>query len=181
LITRILKTYPAPREAFRAEMAREPGEERLLAFAMLAALVTFLGNLPNLLTMPTDAPRNALIGASLVMTLILGPIMLYCVAGLSHFVAGFFRGKGSYRSARHALFWAVIVAAPILLGYALIRIILDPLPAGSWAILPAIQLFTLWLWASFLAEVEAFSTLSVMLVFVAIAVFFAITLFMFGG
>ena len=119
----ILMAYIRPRETFRSKRAH-PGmrEGTALAYLILACMVMLAARLPDLpgLAGP-DRPLAGLLAASLVGFLILGPLLMYLVAGISHLVMRTAKGQGDGLSSRLALFWAVMVATPVVLAAAVLR------------------------------------------------------------
>ncbi|RMF36548.1 MAG: YIP1 family protein [Alphaproteobacteria bacterium] len=158
---RLAGGYRHPRAAFRAERAGDPPESRLLFYVVLACLVIFAARLPVLTrAVPPGLEAAALptwFGGLFVANVIFAPLMLYGLAALSHLGSRLFGGRGTWKDARLALFWALLLAAPLVvvvnaaetvlgLGGTVVGTVLEVLP------LPAF----LWFWAVFLDEVEGF-------------------------
>ena len=57
------------------------------------------------------------------------PLMAYGLAGLSHLVARAFGGRGSWYSARLALFWTLLATTPAWLLHGLVAGFIGPGPA----------------------------------------------------
>jgi len=130
-ITReILRSYRAPRAAFRAQLAAGRREDRAVAYLLGACLVVFIGQWPRLrreaLTNPEGPPFDALVAGALFGWLFLMPLLLYGLAALSHLAARAFGGQGTWYRARLALFWALLVASPLMLLYGLVAGIIGP-------------------------------------------------------
>lgn len=159
LAGRVLSAYGGIRASFRAERARAPSEARLLFYAMLAAGLVLVARLPQLAAaVPAGAPPAAFLGANLVAHVFFGPLLLYGLAALSRLAAAAAGGRGDWRGARLALFWAVLLGAPLSLlagaaGNLAAALGLPPGPVLS----TAAGLATLWFWALCLAEAEGFA------------------------
>jgi hypothetical protein len=91
-------------------------EDRVLVFALLACLMIFVAQVPRLWlesVLDTEIPFIALVSASLFGWMFLAPLLLYALAGLVHLGARMLRRQSSPYTARLALFWALLSAAPI--------------------------------------------------------------------
>lgn len=119
----ILRTYRAPRRVMRrlleALVSDDRPEARVLVYLLTGCLIVFVGQVPGLLALPMDAPdappREALLGITFFGWLFVWPLLFYLLAALSHLVARLFGGKGSYLTARAALFWTVFAVSPLML------------------------------------------------------------------
>ncbi|WP_118132669.1 YIP1 family protein [Oceanicella sp. SM1341] len=163
LIGRVLAGYGGVRASFRMEEERQPHESRLLFYAMLAMTVIFAARLPELVRQApppqpgAEDPGPAFVGALFVSHVLFGPLMLYVLAALSHFVARRMGGQGSYASARLALFWALLLAAPLTLVAGVLNS-LARLGGVDLAELPSavVSIVSLWFWSLCLTEAERF-------------------------
>ena len=54
------------------------------------------------------------------------PLVMYGVAAITHLVAKMFGGKGSFYTARLALFWTLLAMSPLILFYGLVRGLIGP-------------------------------------------------------
>ena len=97
-----------------------------------------------------------MLGASLMSWVFVAPLLLYCVAGLSHIVARPFGGKGDFYRARIALFWALLASSPLILLNGLVAGFIGPGPALGVVGFVWFACF-LWFWLSglWVAEREA--------------------------
>lgn len=119
----ILTAYLQPRVVYRAKRD-QPGmrEGVALAYLILACLVMLAARLPDIPPLAgPERPLAGLLAANLVGFLILGPLLLYLVAGISHLVLRTAGGRGDGLSSRLALFWAIMVSTPAVLAAAVLR------------------------------------------------------------
>jgi hypothetical protein len=130
-------------------------EDRALAYLMAGCIVVFIAQLPRLAREAhiSGEDLDMLMGATLMAWIFIAPLVLYCVAGLSHLVAKLFKGRGTPYGARLALFWALLASSPLML--------LNGLVAGFVG--PGVELqavgflwfaFFLWFWLSGLIAAE---------------------------
>lgn len=134
-ITRsILATYRSPSRAVRRLLQGGQREDRALAYLFAGCLLVFVSFLPQAARqahLSPDVPLEARIGGAILGWLILMPLILYVVAGLSHLLARIVGGKGTWFGARIALFWALLAAAPLWLFHGLIAGFIGPGPGRS--------------------------------------------------
>jgi Na+(H+)/acetate symporter ActP len=125
----ILRTYRAPRAVLRGILAAGPREDRAIAYVMLACLIIFVAQWPLMSREAFENPEvpfEARLGATLIAWLFAMPLVLYGLAGLSHVVARLFGGKGSWYSARIALFWTLLAVSPLMLLRGLVAGFIGP-------------------------------------------------------
>ncbi len=155
-----------PRAAMARQMREGSSEERALFHLMAACGLGFLASLPaairNARAVEADDALAATIGAHLFGFLFVAPLLMYGVAALVHLGARAFGATGRYLHARMALFWALIVGAPIALVLALIGVAAEAtLGAGvlPWLTPLGYAGLALWLWifGTSLAEAEGFA------------------------
>lgn len=119
----ILRSYRRPRLVMRELLQKGQREDRVLVFLMLACLLIFVSTLPKLARdahLDPSVPLDARIGGALLAWMCIAPLFLYVIAALSHVLARVIGGKGSWYSARLALFWSLLVVAPVWLFYGLV-------------------------------------------------------------
>lgn len=166
LVAEMLRAYPDPRAAMARQIEAGLTEPRALFHLMAACGVFFVASVPAAIRsarlIEADEPVTAAIGAHLFAFLFLAPILLYLAALGIHGLARLFGGKGSALAARAALFWSLLLLAPVALGIALVGALTE-IAAGP-AVLPLLSVLgyaglALWLWlfAASLAEAEGFS------------------------
>jgi nitrogen fixation/metabolism regulation signal transduction histidine kinase len=127
--TDILRAYARPRAVMRDRL-RGASEERALIFLMVACFVFFVARLPSVARDPQIAnPEIGFIGVAmglLLGTVFFAPLMFYALAAISHIAARIVGGKGSWLSARMALFWSLLVAVPMVLLHGLVAAFVGP-------------------------------------------------------
>jgi len=142
----IFQTYSAPKSVLARKLADIPGEPQLLAYVVFATILSFLARLPGVIDGNiTGQPLEALVGANFVASIIFAPLFFYALAGLTRLASKVFGGKGSWQSARLALFWPLIALQPLLIMAQFLETLMLPalaLVLGSLAS----GLFFLWLW-----------------------------------
>ncbi len=126
----ILATYRAPRAVYRRRVGTAPREDRALAVAILACGLIFIGQWPRLVRQAqlSGEELNPLLGGALFAWLFIMPLMLYALGTLSHLAARALGGRGSGYRARFALFWALLAAAPLWLGWGVLAGLAGPGP-----------------------------------------------------
>ena len=102
----IINAYGGLRASMRAQMDREPGEERLLALLAYGCFVIFLSFLPRLFATDLSQTPDQSIAGGIIMwffvVMFFLPLVLYGVAAVSHLIAKAFGAKGRNFNARHA-------------------------------------------------------------------------------
>lgn len=150
--------------SFEAQMKQGLAEERLLFYVAFACLMAFVARVPTVIAASEASEGQistyGLVAGSFVAFVILAPLFLYGLAGLSHLISVWtFGGKGSYPAARLALFWALVLVIPLGLVWALV--VQGLRLSGFEAVIEPLGLlvfgFWLWIWTSFLALAEGFS------------------------
>ncbi len=156
----IFAAWPDFRGAMASQLAAPKAESRALSYVYVASLIGFIASLPEVARQAEtdELPLTALVIGRLFSALFFAPLFLYGVAALSHLVAKRLGGQGSYYDARLALFWALLVAAPLLLAVAILQAVLAAGPAyGAGSVLSLIGFAGfLWIWAACLSEAEGF-------------------------
>lgn len=159
----IMRSWRAPRAVMRDLLAQGQREDRAIAYLMAACVLIFVSQGPRLsrqaagfdLVPGTEArDLTELLSYALFSWVMLAPIALYGVAALTHMLAKVLGGKGSFYSARLALFWSLLAATPVLLLYGLTAGFVGPgvqaqLVGAIW-----VAGFC-WIWLQSLREAEA--------------------------
>ena len=113
----ILRSYRAPRAVMRSLLARGRSEPWALTILLSALAVVFIAQWPRLSRqahLDADQPMTGLmVGTGLALLAAL-PVF-YLLAAASHMVARGIGGRGSFYSARLALFWALLAVSPLML------------------------------------------------------------------
>lgn len=164
IVDAIWRGWRDPRGAMTREVAAGLSEARSLMHLMLACGLLFVASLPNALrearALDIADPVEGAIAAHIFGYLALAPLLAYAVAALVHLAARGFGARGGFRAARAALFWSLLLAAPVAIGLALLGAaveIMAPrgLPLLDWLGYAALG-FWLWVFAASLAEAEGF-------------------------
>lgn len=108
--------YHDPRGSVRAVRAGHPEESTLLAYLMIGLVLILTGRLIQLAQsypVGSDAflPQA---GAAVFGQIFIAPLFCYGLAAFGTLVARLFRGAGGWRDGRLGFFWAILVAAPII-------------------------------------------------------------------
>ena len=114
----IVATYRSPRAVMRRHLAMGVREDRALVYLFGACVLIFVSRWPDLRRqafVDDTVPFDALIGGALLGWLFIAPLVLYALAAASHLAARAMGGRGSWYTARLALFWALLAAAPLWL------------------------------------------------------------------
>jgi hypothetical protein len=154
--TDILESYVRPRQVFRRKLEGGTHEGRALATLIGACLLIFVAQWPGLARaahINPAIPLDARMGGALLGTLFLLPPIAYAVAALSHLVARAFGGRGSFFSARLALFWSLLAVSPLMLLQGLVRGFIGPGPALTLVGLAVLATFLMF-WVTSLFESE---------------------------
>lgn len=165
----IAATWAGPRKVMRKLLAMGRREDRALAFLFAACALIFVGQLPRLQRANTleqqewlatgakASDKVATFQAEIAITgfawLLVWPLLFYFIGGLTHLIAKVFRGKGSFYSARLALFWALLASSPAWLFHGLVSGFIGPGPAQQIAGVIVLGAFLLF-WSVSLREAE---------------------------
>lgn len=166
LVADMVRAYPEPRAAMARQIGLGLAEPRALFHLLAACLVFFVASVPAAIRtarlIDAEEPVTAAIGAHLFAFLFLAPLLFYLAGLIMHGVARLFGGQGTALAARAALFWSLLLAAPVALAVALLGVVAE-IAAGS-AVLPVVSVLgyaglALWLWifAASFAEAEGFT------------------------
>jgi len=170
---RILGAWADLRGSMRFELDRHPSEGRLLFYVMLSGLIWFIGRYlllvssTSALTMGQDEFIGR-VGAEFVAAIFFRSLAFYALAALAGGVAKAAGGNGDWHDSRAAMFWAALVAAPVILASTLLSLMLTGVledAAGIAGMLGAIAFA--WAVANCFAEAHGFA--SVWRVFAAVA------------
>jgi|SRR6056297_586926 len=129
--TRIFRTYRAPRQVMRSLLAGGQREDRAIAYLMAACLLIFVGQWPRLQreAMTGEQGLDSLIAGALMGWVLVMPLVAYGLAAASHLVARLLGGRGSFWSARLALFWTMLAVSPLMMLYGLVGGFIGESPA----------------------------------------------------
>ncbi|MEM6547658.1 MAG: hypothetical protein AAF713_07910 [Pseudomonadota bacterium] len=159
---RIFLAWTDLRGSFRALLASDPGEGRLLSLAMFSGILAFLGAMALLRLSPAAAStdEDTLIGqisAEFIGALFFRTMMLYGVAALATLALRGLGHRHGWRDGRAALFWSAAVTAPVLLLSDLIYIPVTQLDTTAAGFVQAVGPIAFgWAWSACLAELHSF-------------------------
>ncbi|AEI93847.1 hypothetical protein [Roseobacter litoralis] len=113
----ISATYRGPGRVVTGLLALGQREDRALAYLMSGCIIVFIAQMPRLAREAhlSGEDLNMLMGATLMAWVLIAPLVLYCLAAVTHLVAKLFRGQGTHYGARLALFWALLASSPLML------------------------------------------------------------------
>lgn len=118
----IVRSWRHPRRVMARLLAGGVREDRALIFLMLACLLIFIAQWPRLVRQAhfdPSTPLDARLGGALMAWLFIVPLAGYLLAAVARVVAKLLGGHGSWYSARLALFWSLLAAAPFWLIFGL--------------------------------------------------------------
>ncbi len=153
--TDIVATYRGPARVVARLMQMGQREDRALAFLMAFCIVAFIAQMPGLSRQAhlEGSELNMLMGGALLGTVIILPLVLYILAGLSHLVARLLGGQGNGYGARLALFWALLASTPLVLLNGLVAGMIGPGSAQTGVGLIWFLVFG-WFWLAGLRQVQ---------------------------
>ena len=152
----IITSWRHPRQVMARHMSRDEREDRAFMYLILACVLIYVSRWPGLARLAQTDPSTPLemrLGGALFAWIFIVPLALYLIAALSRLISGVFGGRGSWYSARLALFWSLLAATPLWLlnglveGYALPELIENGVGAIALAAFAVI-------WLSSLIEAE---------------------------
>lgn len=156
ITTDILESYRRPRAVLRRHLAGGGQEARALAVLLAACLLMFVAQLPGLARaahLQPEVPLDARMGGALMAMFFMVPLIAYAIAALSHGVARLLGGKGTFASARMALFWSMLAISPLMLFHGLVRGLVGPGPGLTLTGIVVLAVFLV-LWVNALVEAE---------------------------
>jgi len=139
VLWRMLGAWADLRASMRAELDRDPSEGRVLFYAMFSGLIWFIGRYAVLVYGPLGPviPQDEFlgrVGLEFVSAIFFRTLALYALAALAGLIARAVGGSGGWRDSRAALFWAALVAAPVILAATLLSLLLTGMPGQPGAI-----------------------------------------------
>ncbi len=151
----IAATYRGPGRVMSRLLLAGEREDRALIIVMAFCLLAYVAQLPGLARQAFEqkVELNALLGGALLGTVFMLPLILYLLAALSHVVARIVGGKGTWYTARLALFWSLLATAPFLLLHGLVAGFIGsgPVLTGAGAVWAAVFF---WFWLSCMRQAE---------------------------
>ncbi|NKX46085.1 YIP1 family protein [Roseicyclus persicicus] len=130
----IVATWRRPRQVMRKLLSMGRREDRALAILIAACLLIFVAQWPRLSREAFMAPEGAApLDARLAITffamMMVWPILAYALAAVTHILARIAGGRGTWYSARLALFWSLLATSPAWLLHGLVAGFIGPGPA----------------------------------------------------
>jgi hypothetical protein len=126
-------------------------------FLMLACGIIFVAQWPmitrEVALNEAGAPLQARLAITFFSWLMIWPLLLYGLGSVSHLIARAVGGRGTFYSARLALFWALLASTPAWLFYGLIVGFIGPGPAQT-AVGAGLLLAFVSIWGICLREAE---------------------------
>lgn len=159
----IVRTWRRPRKVVRDLLDQGRREDRAIVYLMVSCFLIFVAQWPRLRRVaegfepspwPPEVNFEGMMTYTFFTAVVVLPLLMYGVAGLSHIVAKVFGGKGSWYGARLALFWTLLATSPMILFYGLVRGLIG---AGTQAFLVGAigGLAFLFIWVQALREAES--------------------------
>jgi len=153
--TDIVRTWRRPRLVMRDLLAQGRREDRAIVFLMISCFLIFVAQWPRLRRVadgyepspwPAEMNFEGMMTYTFFAAVIVLPLFMYGVAAVSHLIAKVFGGKGSFFTARMALFWTLLATSPLVLLYGLVRGLIGPGDqAALVGIIGAIVFVIIWL------------------------------------
>lgn len=154
----IAATWVRPRRVMRRLLAQGRREDRALVYLLLACGIIFVAQWPaisrEVALNPDGAPLQARLAITFFAWLMIWPLAFYGLGSLTHLIARPLGGRGSFYSARLALFWALLASTPAWLFYGLVNGFIGPGPAQT-LVGAGLLLAFLSIWGICLREAES--------------------------
>ncbi len=159
----IIRTWRRPRVVIRDLLSQGRREDRAIAYLMIGCFLIFVAQWPRLsrkaagfdLGPGGEVPAlDRLIAYEFLAWLMIWPLFLYILAGLTHVIAKAFGGKGDWYGARIALFWSMLATVPLLLLHGLVAGFAGPGPQTNLVGALWLAAFGI-IWVQSLREVES--------------------------
>ncbi len=118
----MIRTWRAPRAVIRKLLAMGKREDRALAFLMGGCFIVFISQWPALARQAhiTGEEMSQLVAYSLLGWIFIWPLLFYGLAAVAHLIAKVLGGKGTFFTARLAMFWTLLATSPAGLFYGLL-------------------------------------------------------------
>jgi hypothetical protein len=164
VLWRMLGAWADLRGSMRAELERDPSEGRLLFYVMLSGLIWFIGRHAVLVYGPlgpviAEDEFLGRAGAGFVAAIFFRTLAFYALAALAGLIARAAEGSGGWRDTRAALFWAALVAAPVILAATMASLLLTGVPGPAAAIASMLGAVAFaWAVAQCVAEAHGFTS-----------------------
>ncbi|PWK62472.1 YIP1 family protein [Roseicyclus mahoneyensis] len=136
--TDIVATWRHPGAVMRRLLSMGRREDRALAVLIAACFVIFVAQWPRLsreayLAPEGAPPLEAVLSITFFAMMMIWPLAAYAVAAITHLLARILGGRGTWYSARLALFWSLLATSPAWLFHGLVAGFVGPGPAQTVA------------------------------------------------
>lgn len=150
----IVASWVRPRSVIRRLLSQGRREDRAVMLLLLGCGIIYVAQWPTLSREasldPDGPPLQARLAIYFFTWLMIWPLLFYGLGTLSHLLAKPFGGRGSYYSARLALFWTLLASSPAWLFYGLVSGFIGPGPAqnlvGAGLLLAFVTIWGMSLW-----------------------------------
>lgn len=165
----MVATWTRPRAVMRRLLSMGQREDRALAILFAGCALIFVAQLPRLAradalvvaerlansakASDTVVTLQAEIAITLFAWLLVWPLLFYGIGSLTHLIARLFKARGTFYSARLALFWSLLASGPAWLFQGLVAGFIGPGPALQIAGVIVLASF-LTFWSICLREAE---------------------------
>ncbi|MDG3039971.1 hypothetical protein [Roseicyclus marinus] len=127
----IVATWRRPGAVMRRLLSVGRREDRALAILIAACLIIFVAQWPRLsreafVAVEGGPPLEAVMAITFFSMMMVWPLMAYALAAVTHLVARLFGGRGTWYSARLALFWSLLATSPAWLFHGLVAGFIGP-------------------------------------------------------
>lgn len=135
--TDMIRTWRQPRVVMRKLLSMGQREDRAIAYLMAACFIIFVAQWPRLSRIAAgfeaqegvDTPElSQLMAYEFLAWIMIWPLVMYVLGAFIHMIAVMFRGKGTWYTARLALFWTLLSTTPALLLHGLMAGFIGPGP-----------------------------------------------------
>ncbi len=128
----LVATWRHPRRVMRKLLAMGQREDRALVILFAACLLIFVAQLPRLARADAlvhdEVPFQAELATTLFAWLLVWPLLFYAIGSVTRLVAGLLGGRGTFYTARLALFWSLLASTPAWLFHGLVAGFVGPGP-----------------------------------------------------
>lgn len=155
----LFQFYVDPRGSVRNVLARDPSEATQIVLIMAACTIVLLARLVQvhlLYANPDDRLERSV--NHIATQLMVLPLFYFAFAALVRLIAKAFGGNGTWRESRVAVFWSVLVSAPVMAASILLPLALITMPAPVLVLIAQFGgAFLAWALAQSIAETFGFT------------------------
>lgn len=157
LTTDLMRSLRQPRAVLRGLGGGERREGRILMYLMLACFLIFVAQAPRLSRdahLDPSVPLDARLAGALFAWIFVAPLLFYVLAGLLTLVLRLAAPIPGF-AVRLAVFWALLVASPLILLHGLVAGLIGPGAQSIAAAMPAMLAFVMVLIAGLRVGLES--------------------------